>query len=123
MINLNNNFVSNIILIKNNIRYFSTSTINNNIYLKEFNDINPKFINDSNIFFEKALELKLFNKNYTKGFYGYNHIVKFGNCGEIINSGNLGSKIKEFLNEIPENTTYTILPTLSLNFQVVSIIV
>jgi hypothetical protein len=69
----------------------------------------------SKLSLEKAKELKHFHKNYGGGFFGYKHIVNFGNCGENLDSEILFKKVSDYLNNIPNNLTYTIL--FSLRFE------
>jgi len=69
---------------------------------------------------EKSLAINKFKKYYSGGYLGYNHVHNFGNVLHIITSDDyfnsyvkdLEPRFKEYLNEIPENISYTILPIL-----------
>ena len=109
---------------KNLAKNFSTSTKKSKEYLglNEYieNSETLKFLPADNfidIEFEKAKELKNFHTNYNKGFYGYNLFYHLGTYIEIdflssylIPHPNYKKKMIEFLDSIPENTIFTILP-------------
>jgi len=66
----------------------------------------------------KAKSVKAFKNLYKGGFLGYNQIHHFSNITNLIkefdsgNFENITSKLKDFLNEIPENKIYSVLPVL-----------
>ena len=85
-------------------------------------ELDPEFVEES----QKRLavpdekELKRFKKAYGGGYLGYTYINNFGNVSNFYNTDrhplfyieNLESELKEYVNEISENVTYTILPVL-----------
>jgi hypothetical protein len=69
----------------------------------------------------KEQEIKNFKKIYGGGFLGYTHIHSLGNVSHFINLYDiefktylevLELKINEYLNEIPDNIIYSVLPVL-----------
>jgi len=102
----------------NGLRNYSTNVdMNSNLNL-ELSEAENSIENFTNT--EKELAIKEFKNKYKGGYLGYNHSYNLGNVSsfvldskenlEVIN--NLKPKIKEYLNEIPENMTYSVLPIL-----------
>ena len=111
---------------KNNKTYYyqvkSFSTYSKNNYYTEIPVLDPEFVKESQ---EKLAaldekELKEFKKAYGGGYLGYNHIHNFGNVSQFYQFSthllhfidNLILKLKDYVNEIPENVTYSVLPVL-----------
>jgi hypothetical protein len=68
-----------------------------------------------------AQEIKILKKAYGGGYKGYTKIHNFGNVSQFVdindlkilqNKENLKTKLKEYVIEIPENVTYSVLPVL-----------
>ena len=119
-----------------NLNYFSTQSRNFSTYTSEqsVNEIDNKIFNlnenlDYNTEFSekemsviKETAIKDFKKVYRGGYLGYNHIYSLGSVVYFLISDeynateiyikNLEPKLKDYLNEIPENITYSILPVL-----------
>jgi hypothetical protein len=122
-------------------RSFSTSSQNNNINDNDF-EIDPEIENLTNEqkvkslssdpeFRKKYLEyqkakpdtktLKAFKKAYGGGYLGYTKIHNLGNVSQFYQSSqvlfysinNLTDKLKDYVNEVPENVVFSILPVLS----------
>ena len=99
--------------IKNLTNKFSTLTNTLDYDFESINIENP---------LAKELAIKDFKKVYGGGYLGYSHVYNLGNVSYLINSENINSienyikslkpELNLYLNEIPENITYSILPLL-----------
>ena len=94
---------------KNQIRKFSTSSVNQSAAYLDSTEM-------------KIKQLKDFKKAYGGGYLGYTHIYNFGNITQFTEyknnleletcKSNLEVKLKDYINIIPEKSTYSILPVL-----------
>jgi hypothetical protein len=79
-------------------------------------------VNDSEHSLVREQAIKKFKQTYGSGYLGYNYLNSFGSVSYLINSEGsfyienfiktLEPKFKAYLNGIPENVTYSILPIL-----------
>jgi hypothetical protein len=100
-------------------RCYSTLT-NNKDFVTE-NELEDESSKES-FKFEKELEIKTFKKRYKGGYLGYDNFYSLGNVSSFIVDYDpssidvyqkiLESKVNEYLSEIPESVTYSILPVL-----------
>ena len=108
-------------------RNFSTYNKNvNEIEDQNLNfDVELDYVTESNkkeLSLIKNQAIKEFKKVYGNGYLGYKHIHSFSSVANLINSDDsisieaniksLEPKFRDYLNEIPENITYSILPVL-----------
>jgi len=107
---IKNKKIHNFNVFYSQVRNFSTLNNNNN---------NNNSLNDDNNSLEKAIAIKNFKKNYKGGYLGYNQVHHFGNArefAEILEKGysldKLELKLHGYLNEIPEDVIYSVLPVL-----------
>ena len=122
--NTNNN-------IKNKTNFIFSQTKNFSTYSKnKFNEpvdlfpgFEPELIaqNEQKLALFKEQDIKNFKKVYGGGYLGYSHISNFGHISQFItlmdfhnlqNKINLEVKIKGYVNDIPEDVTYSVLPVL-----------
>ena len=75
--------------------------------------------------YKKAKSVEEFKKTYKGGFFGYSDLKHFGNVSQFTQltglehnqfQDNLENKIKDYLNEIPENIIYSVLPVLKWQY-------
>ena len=137
---INNNFILKLFnlfnLLKKNINLFneinwisfslSQSFVNNNLKINKF-----KGVRNYSTFSENIEKLSDDNSNETKnkykktnreGYLGYNTVHNLGNVAYMINStepyfvelciNDLSQGLKLYLNDLPENTTFSVLPVL-----------
>lgn len=127
----NNNNKKNNINLNYPIRKFSTSVLNKNLNYPEEIDQQIEVDTDSTIEINQSKlailhkqTIKDFKKAYGGGYLGYTHIHDFGNVTQFYSSSEhflhfidkLILKLKEYINEIPENIIYSILPVLRWQF-------
>lgn len=116
------------------VRNFSTS-LNKNTELEYGSELDPDLENltsdqrikaitsdpelhEKIIAYEKSKSVNEFKKIYKGGFLGYNKVHHFGNVSDLPNfldfneSNSFSLSLKEFLDEIPENKVYSVLPIL-----------
>lgn len=104
-INYNNNYNKKFnknIINKKNVAYFSTSRFNNSKSPKEKNPSARNNLSTNPIKFKK-------------GVYGYKNIFDIGNAEELSSGTKLADKINIFISDLPDNSTYTVLPTFKYN--------
>jgi hypothetical protein len=74
-----------------------------------------------NFYKNQEKDIKEFKNLYGGGYLGYTHIHNFGNISQFIEltftdyiqySDNLETKLKDYLNEIPDSVTYSVIPAL-----------
>jgi hypothetical protein len=122
MIKFYKQFFSNIFLINKNINKFSTSSISNiNKNISKMDDnyfYSDQDSNKTDLSLVKAKAVKDFKNIYGDGYLGYSQIHNLGDVSYLINSDlfgftefikNIEFKLKDYLNYIPENTTFSIL--------------
>ena len=117
--------------IKNNTNFIFSQTKNFSTYSKnKFNEpvdlfpgFEPELIaqNEQKLALFKEQDIKNFKKVYGGGYLGYSHISNFGHISQFItlmdfhnlqNKINLEVKIKGYVNDIPEDVVYSVLPVI-----------
>jgi hypothetical protein len=99
-------------------RSFSTTNKNKNETNRGIEYYKAKF--DAEYPLKRAKKLKEFKKVYGGGYLGYTHIQNFGYVSQFFQTDidtlfyidRLESELKEYINQIPENVTYSILPVI-----------
>ena len=119
-----------------NTRSFSTSAkfnsndldpemenLTNDIIVKGFSS-DPEFTKNY-LEYHKAKSIQEFKKTYKGGFFGYSDLKFFGNVSQFTQliglelqqfQANLENKLKFYLNEIPENINFSVLPVLKWQY-------
>ena len=111
----------NFVNLFNQSRCFSTSIYRKNTVDNDSIDLDSINIGDydKSLVIEKIKAVKEFKNKFKGGYLGYNKIHHFGNISNYTNlvdmayldySLILENKIKEYLDEIPENMIFSVLP-------------